>query len=106
MKKRARAIKPDFEEQEEIDRDLVLHVPACTRDPITFDPISRNLVLYITRLLLSILIPHKPRTLCTSYGKCHPYFYAAAGEKVISRNARVCARYPSKFFYAADDSYE
>lgn len=90
MKKRARAIKPDFEEQEEIDRDPVCTFRLCT---ITFDPISYNLVLYITRLLLSILIPiYKPRTMhvvCIVREMSSPFLRRSRRESYIAKNVHV-----------------
>lgn len=103
---RPRAIKPDFEEQGEIDRDLVCRFRLARA--ITFDPISYNLVLYITRLLLPILIPINRARRCVH--KCHPYFYAALDESYIAKNVHVRdsrINLPSRFSYAnaIDDTY-
>lgn len=67
-----------------------LHVPALHVRSRSI----RSLTIWYTihnEIAIVYPYPHKPpATLCTSYGKCHPYFYVALDEKVyIAKNVHV-----------------
>lgn len=61
------AIKPDFEEQEEIDRDPLLPTfRLCTRDHVRSDPLLQSGAIH-NEIAIVYPYPHKPpATLCTS----------------------------------------